>query len=213
MTGGLAKRSIYLLAGASVIGLMAANAPEAKAQDMQQIQAQINEMQATIKALQKQVQDAKAQAAAASAAAADAGGSDLDLKVKWKGAPEFSSEDGKFKFKVRGRLQATTIPSIRMRISAQILSPDFRTSAPPSSAVLASAWKASCSTTSNTSSRSTSPTMRQRSGTLTSNIPACRRLSLPSSATSRRHNSLEQLTSSRFITFMERAAFVDGLWH
>lgn len=29
---------------------------------------------------------------------------DLDLKVKWKGAPEFSSKDGAFKFKVRGRV-------------------------------------------------------------------------------------------------------------
>jgi phosphate-selective porin OprO/OprP len=62
-------------------------------------------MQATIQALQKQVQDAKAQAAAANATAASAGGGDLDLKVKWKGAPELSSADGKFSFKVRGRLQ------------------------------------------------------------------------------------------------------------
>ena len=52
-------------------------------------------MQATIQALQKQVQDAKAQAAAATTAAANAGKSDLDLKVKWKGAPELSSEDGR----------------------------------------------------------------------------------------------------------------------
>ncbi|HEX2461646.1 MAG TPA: porin, partial [Vicinamibacterales bacterium] len=107
MRGGLKRRSRYLLAGASVIGLLAANAPEAKAQqaqDLQQIQAQIQEMQATIQALQKQVQDAKAQAAAANATAANAGGGDLDLKVKWKGAPELSSADGKFKMKVRGRL-------------------------------------------------------------------------------------------------------------
>ena len=62
-------------------------------------------MQATIKALQKQVQDAKAQASAAQTTADSAKGSDLDLKVKWKGAPEFSSGDGKFKMKVRGRLE------------------------------------------------------------------------------------------------------------
>ena len=108
MTGGLKKISRYLLASAGVIGIFAA-APEAKAQqaqDLQQIQAQIQEMQATIQALQKQVQDAKAQASAANAAAANAGGGDLDLKVKWKGAPELSSSDGKFSFKVRGRLQA-----------------------------------------------------------------------------------------------------------
>lgn len=108
MTGGLAKRSVYLLAGASILGLFA-GVPRAEAQqtqDLQQIQAQIQQMQATIIALQKQVQDAKAQAAAANVAAANAGTSDIDLKVKWKGAPEFSSADEKkFKFKVRGRLE------------------------------------------------------------------------------------------------------------
>ena len=54
-------------------------------------------MQAQMAALQKEVQEAKA-------AAADAGGGDLDLNVKWKGAPELSSKDGKFKFKVIGRI-------------------------------------------------------------------------------------------------------------
>ena len=63
MNGGLAKFGRYLLAGASAIGLVAFGLPEAKAQNMQEIQAQINQMQATIKALQKQVEDAKAQAA------------------------------------------------------------------------------------------------------------------------------------------------------
>ena len=72
---------------------------------MQEIQAQINQMQATIKALQKQVEDAKAQAASAQTTADSAKGSDLDLKVKWKGAPQLSSADGKFSFKVRGRLE------------------------------------------------------------------------------------------------------------
>ena len=105
MNGGLGKMSRYLLAGASVIGLLAIGAPEAKAQNLQEIQAQIDQMQATIKALQKQVQDAKAQAAAAQTTADSAEGSDLDLKVKWKGAPELSSGDGKFKMKVRGRLE------------------------------------------------------------------------------------------------------------
>jgi len=109
MIGGLRTTSRYLLAGASVIGLLAMVTPEAKAQDMQQIQAQIDQMQATIKALQKQVQDAKAQASAANVTAADAASksSDIDLKVAWKGAPQFSSADGKkFTFKVRGRVEA-----------------------------------------------------------------------------------------------------------
>ena len=69
MNGGLGKMNRYLLAGASVIGLLAIGVPEAKAQDLKSIQSQIDSLQsmvqsqqATIKALQKQVQDAKAQA-------------------------------------------------------------------------------------------------------------------------------------------------------
>ena len=105
MNGGLGKMNRYLLAGAGAIGLLAVGVPEAKAQNMQEIQAQINQMQATIKALQKQVEDAKSQAASAQTTADSAKGSDLDLKVKWKGAPQLSSADGKFSFKVRGRLE------------------------------------------------------------------------------------------------------------
>ena len=95
MNGGLAKFGRYLLAGASAIGLLAFGLPEAKAQNMQEIQAQINQMQATIKALQKQVEDAKAQAASAQTTADSAKGSDLDLKVKWKGAPQLSERGRK----------------------------------------------------------------------------------------------------------------------
>jgi len=106
MIGGPSKINRYLLAGAGAIGILAAGVPAANAQDLKAIQAQIDSMQATIKSLQQQVEDAKSQASAAKAAAAEAGASDLDLKVKWKGAPEFSSGDGKkFKFKVRGRLE------------------------------------------------------------------------------------------------------------
>jgi phosphate-selective porin OprO and OprP len=104
MIGELSRLNRYLLAGAGALGLLIASGPWAKAQDLQAIQAQINAMQATIKALEKQVQDAKAQASAAKTAAAESGKSDLDLKVKWRGAPEFSSGDGKFKAKIRGRL-------------------------------------------------------------------------------------------------------------
>ena len=69
------------------------------------LNATVQSQQATIKALQKQVQDAKAQASVAQTTADSAKGSDLDLKVKWKGAPELSSGDGKFKMKIRGRLE------------------------------------------------------------------------------------------------------------
>jgi phosphate-selective porin OprO/OprP len=105
MSGGLKNVSRYLLAGAGTIGLLASGIAEAQAQDLKAIQSQIESLQATVKALQKQVRDAEAQVAAAKTASAEAKSDDLDLKVKWKGAPELSSSDGKFKFKVRGRVE------------------------------------------------------------------------------------------------------------
>jgi phosphate-selective porin OprO/OprP len=112
MARGLSKLNRNLLFSVCAIGLLAGEISEARSQDLQSIQSQIDNLQtmvqsqqATIQALQQQVRDAQAQAAAASTAAANAGGNDLDLKVKWKGAPELSSADGKkFKFKVRGRV-------------------------------------------------------------------------------------------------------------
>src|SRR3989337_2804742 len=97
MIRGLSKINRYLLAAAGAIGILAAGGISAKAATLEQLEAAIAD-------LQQQVKEAKAAAAAAQAAAANAGGNDLDLKVKWKGAPELSSEDGKFKFKVRGRI-------------------------------------------------------------------------------------------------------------
>lgn len=105
MTGGLSRMNRYLLAGAGVIGIFAASGTSAYAASTAELEAALKAMQAQMAILQKQVEEAKAQAAAAQTAAANAGGSDLDLKVKWKGAPELSSSDGKFKFKVRGRIQ------------------------------------------------------------------------------------------------------------
>ena len=106
MTGGLGKLSRYLLAGAGAIGILAVGAPEAKATDVQQLEAALQAVQEQVKQLQREVASAKAAAASAQSAAAKAGGGgeDQDLKIKWRGAPEFSSSDGKFKFKVRGRL-------------------------------------------------------------------------------------------------------------
>jgi phosphate-selective porin OprO and OprP len=95
----------FLLMGTGVVWLASGGITPAAAQDLQQIQAEMEAMRAEIKALREQVQDAQAQASAATSAAASSGKSDLDLKVKWKGAPELSSEDGKFKMKVRGRVE------------------------------------------------------------------------------------------------------------
>jgi len=100
MIGGLQKYSVYLLVGASALGLLAFGGTAAKAADTAALEAQMRAMQAQMRELQRQVSEAKSDAAAAKGGHGD----NLDLKVKWKGAPELSSSDGKFKFKVRGRL-------------------------------------------------------------------------------------------------------------
>ena len=101
MTGGLRDRSRYSLAGVSALAVLAMGTP-VDAQDNQAIQAQIKALQSQINSLQRQVE----QANVAAAAAQKSSGDDLDLKVKWRGAPEFSSADGNFKMKLRGRLHA-----------------------------------------------------------------------------------------------------------
>ncbi|HML91066.1 porin [Methyloceanibacter sp.] len=100
MKRGLAKTKAALLAGAAAVGLLGSGVPAASAQDVQQLEAQMRTMQVQMKELQRQVQEAKSAAASAQSRSSE----NLDLKVKWKGAPELSSSDGKFKFKVRGRL-------------------------------------------------------------------------------------------------------------
>jgi len=120
---------LYHVLSSSVIALLAASASSANAASNEELESQLKAMQAQIQQLQRQIEENKAaansaraaaarseaaqsaaaeSAAAAQAAASKGGGEkekdDLDLKVKWKGAPELSSKDGKFKMKVRGRL-------------------------------------------------------------------------------------------------------------
>jgi phosphate-selective porin OprO/OprP len=107
MITGLRTVNRYVLAGASAIGILAFGSPEAKAaSDVQQLEAAMRAMQAQMRDLQRQVGEAKAAAAAAKASGGGGTGDDLDLKVRWRGAPELSSKDGKFKMKARGRFQA-----------------------------------------------------------------------------------------------------------
>ena len=97
-----------LRTGVVAVGLATVWGSSAVAADVDQLEAQMRAMQAQLKELQRQIGEAKAQAASVKAEAASprGGSSDggNDLKVKWKGAPELSSADGQFKFKVRGRL-------------------------------------------------------------------------------------------------------------
>ncbi|WP_417317392.1 OprO/OprP family phosphate-selective porin [Emcibacter sp.] len=81
-----------LAAATAITGALLA-AP-ASAQTVEELQKQINALQQQVNEMKtKQDQEGKKQS--------DSGS---DLKVKWKGAPELSSKDGKFKMKVRGRL-------------------------------------------------------------------------------------------------------------
>ncbi|MGZ8415992.1 MAG: porin [Methyloceanibacter sp.] len=201
--------SRYLLAGTSVIGLVALGAPEAKAQNLQEIQAQIDAMQATIKALQQQVQDAKAEAAAATTAAASASGSDLDLKVKWKGAPEFTSGDGKkFKFKVRGRLM-TDYNGIdqdeKITDEGDISAVELRRARLGVEGVVFYDWKYKFEI-----DFAGDEVAIKDAYVAYANWWDAVELSEIRAGNQYVYTSLEQMTSSRFITFMERAAFTDA---
>ncbi|WP_045365566.1 OprO/OprP family phosphate-selective porin [Methyloceanibacter caenitepidi] len=80
---GAREAGLYMLAGAAALGVATGSAPAVQAQGL--TEAQYQRLKSEVK---KEL--------------AEEGGT--DLKVKWKGAPELSSSDGKFKFKVRGRL-------------------------------------------------------------------------------------------------------------
>ena len=184
-------------------------------------------MQATVKALQKQVQDAKAQAAAAQTTAANAKGSDLDLKVKWKGAPELSSSDGKFKFKVRGRVEAdyknvnqdtaiTSFPDIsatelrRARLGVEgiafydvkyVLEVDFGGAAAGS--FVTGTTSTGTVTNDLTSGISVKDAYLQYQGIKLGDAPL-----LPRAGNFRTPNSFELLTSELFVDTLERANFI-----
>jgi len=99
------KGKIRMLASAGLLAISIPNVPEATAAEIDQLEAQMRAMQVQLEELKRQVDEAKAQAVTAKTSSVNGVGDDaLDLKVKWKGAPELSSADGKFKFKVRGRL-------------------------------------------------------------------------------------------------------------
>jgi len=202
MIGGLKNTSLYLLAGASALGLLVSGGTAAKAQSLEQMQAQMRAMQAQMQELQRQVEQAKA-----AAASSGGGGSDIDLKVKWKGAPELSSTDGKFKFKVRGRLMGdfnsvdqdeaiTGEPNVngvelrRARLGVEgVVFYDWKYKFEVDFAGDETAVKDAYIAYSNWADW-------EKSDILIGNFKTA--------------NSLEDMTSSRFITFMERSAFIEA---
>ena len=161
MIGGLSKINRYLLAGAGVIGhfgcrrqLSVASAATSGRAARAAIVRPAEAGRKRPKRLRLRLKPPRQ----------TAGGSDLDLKVKWKGAPELSSSDGKFKFKVRGRVD----DRLQRHRPGRTYHRRRATSARSNCAGHAWASKASCSTIGNTSSRSISPLTRSRSRTPTS---------------------------------------------
>lgn len=210
MIGGRSgAASRYLLAGASAIAIWASTGSIAAATDVQQLEAAMQAMQAQMQALQQEVAEAKAAAAAAKATAGSGGGGDaLDLKVKWKGAPELSSADGKFKFKVRGRIM-TDYNGIDqdqgITGEGDISAVELRRARLGVEGVVFEDWKYKFEIDFAADEVSIKDAYLSYANWIapinTSEIRFGNQYV---------YSSLEQITSSRFITFMERAAFTDA---
>jgi len=208
MIGGLIRgASRCLLAGTSAAVILASGATAATAADVDQLEAAMKAMQAQMKELQRQVIEAKAQAAAAQSAAASGGGGGepLDLKVKWKGAPELSSGDGKFKMKVRGRLE-TDVEHVDQdkKITGvdDINAAELRRARLGVEGVVFYDWKYKFEIDFANDEAAVKDAYLQYAA-----------LPFDSSITFghfKTYNSIEELTSDRFILFMERAAFTEA---
>lgn len=220
-------RSAVVVSGLLLSGSAAAQT----AGNIEQLEQELKAMQEQMRTLQRRVEDARATAAAAQAAAdaaearsaaaeqaqwraeeraassksSSSSSDDLDLKVKWKGAPEFSSKDGRFKMKVRGRLQTdynainqdtgiTGRPNVsaaeirRARLGVEgLLWQDveykFEVDFANDETALKDAYM--------------------------EYVGLCEGLGIRV-GNFKNFNSLEHMTSSRYITFMERAAFIDA---
>jgi phosphate-selective porin OprO and OprP len=205
MIGGLKKTSVYLLASVGAFGVLASSGTAAKATDTAALEAQMRAMQAQMKALQQQVNEAKAQAAASHGSSGDG----LDLKVKWKGAPELSSSDGKFKFKVRGRVM-TDYDGIDQDTNItgkdDVSAVELRRARLGVEGVVFYDWKYKFEVD------------FAGNGAAIKDAFVSYANWAPWEESEIRfgnqyvYNSIEQLTSSRFITFMERAAFEDAFF-
>jgi phosphate-selective porin OprO/OprP len=202
MIGGLRGNSRILLAGSSAVAILAFGVPAAKADS---IEEQLKAMQAQIEALKREVQLAKAAAAASSTK-----NDDLDLKVKWKGAPEFSSEDGKFKFKVRGRVQAdysSIDQDFDITEEGDINAVEIRRARLGVEGVVFYDWKYKFEV-----DFAGNESIIRDAYVAYANWWKSIELSEIRAGNYYVYTSLEQVTSSRFITFMERAAFVDAFF-
>lgn len=208
--------------------MISSSAMAQSADGIEQLESELKAMQKQMRALQQRVEDARAAAASAQAAAAAAearsaaaeqaqwkaeeraasakgSGDDIDLKVKWKGAPELSSKDGKFKMKVRGRLE-TDYEAINQDqgITGQpnVSAVEIRRARLGVEGLLYGDWKYKFEVDFAHDGSAIKDAYLEYLG-------LCEDLGIRV-GNFKTFNSLEHLTSDRFITFMERAAFVEA---
>jgi phosphate-selective porin OprO/OprP len=174
-------------------GAMALLSSQASAQSIGDMQKQLETLQSQIADLQQQMESAKTDEAA----------NGSDWTVKWKGAPEIASTDGAYKMKLRGRmlldfatgsqdnavtgadgLSATEVRAARLGIEG-VIEHDFK-------------YKFEADLASNEVE-------------LTDAYISFGGLPLDIKVGQfKTPNSLEELTSSRFTTFMERGSITDA---
>ncbi len=179
------------------IGLLTATAlysvaftPVASAQSLQELKAQIDILSKKIEELEKK----------------EAVKTLSDVKVKWKGAPEFSSTDGKFKMKIRGRI-FTDYGNISAKDAAgntiageKVDATEFRTARLGVEGVVFRTVKYKFEVDLKGGGSEIKDAYLQW---------GMKPLSLKFGQF-KTPNSLEEQTSSRYITFMERGAFTDA---
>lgn len=96
----LRSKTTGTAAAALAVGLLCATAMPAFAQSLEELRRRIDDLQKQIDRLEEEQH--RAREAAEEAAAAEAS----DWEIKWEPAPTIRTKDGRFVFDVRGRLQA-----------------------------------------------------------------------------------------------------------
>ena len=162
----------------------------------------VEDLQHRILLLQAQVDEQKAQQAAQ-----ESKDSGSDIQVKWKAAPEISSADGKFKVKVSGRLLADYGTMDGETLGDRIVDPydhgaEFRSARIEVSGLLMGTTSYKFGVDFSSSTDRVLVTDAYLDWQVS---PASIRV-----GQFKTPNSLEEQTSSRFVTFMERAAFTDS---
>ena len=166
--------------------------------DIQRLESVIEDLYKRIGKLQQQVDELKK----AEKEEAQKRDESIKLKAKWKGAPEFSSSDGAHTMKVRGRL-LTDYAHLRQdgNNSGDVDATEFRTARIGVEGTIASdfGYKAEVDFADN--EVDLKDAYLEYTGLDVANITL---------GQFKHPASLEEQTSSRYITFMERAAFTDA---